>query len=655
MKGKNGRKKTHVTSILSLVILLSFIIPYFYGSTAGATGTTYYVSPTGSDNNQGTLSNPWRTIQKAADTATQGDTLYIRGGTYHEKITLQNLQGTSNAWITFSAYNSETVTIDATGIPGTYDGIFHFQDGCSYIRITGIELKSTANHGIFLQGGEINHIRIDHCTIHDCESSAIYCYSGSQPTKYVRNVEFDYNTIYDVNNGLSYSTSSWSPQEAISFSNVQGFNIHHNTLSTYGKEGIDAKSGSNTGSIHHNTICTSLASPAFQWDYNHIGIYVDGYSRKNYDISIYCNTITGYGGSGIVIGAEHPESGGELEDISIYNNLITLTYLTNHIHFRAIDSCYNCPFKDIAISSNTIYNSGSSNSPIRIFPGAANINNLKITNNIITGTAYTLLTFQELRSTEIQGRLTLANNLYYRFGGTGHTLWKDGPDKTWGTNYIINDPKFINRNTLDLHLQSTSPAINAGSMSTAALTDFEGIARPQGTNADIGAYEYHQSNSDTTPPVLTNVQLSTSAPLDIVDGWENITCSATDDVAIEEVTLIFVNVNYQTTTHTMLHKTGTSLYYYNTTLTLSGNYTYHVSAQDTSNNGASSSPTKLSLPPNWDINNDGKCTILDKVLVSVHYGQSGTPGWIREDANNNGVINMLDLVYESNHYNEHWW
>jgi len=64
---------------------------------------------------------------------------------------------------------------------------------------------------------------------------------------------------------------------------------------------------------------------------------------------------------------------------------------------------------------------------------------------------------------------------------------------------------------------------------------------------------------------------------------------------------------------------------------------------------------KLSLPPNWDINNDGRYNILDKVLISVRYGQTGSPGWIREDINNNGIVNMADLTYDSNHYNECWW
>ena len=42
----------------------------------------YYVSPTCSDSNPGTQASPWGTVQKAANTAVAGDTVWFRGGTY---------------------------------------------------------------------------------------------------------------------------------------------------------------------------------------------------------------------------------------------------------------------------------------------------------------------------------------------------------------------------------------------------------------------------------------------------------------------------------------------------------------------------------------------------------------------------------------------
>jgi len=54
--------------------------------TAALQGTTYYVAPDGDDSNPGTEAEPWQTIQKAADTLLAGDTVYIRAGTYSERV-----------------------------------------------------------------------------------------------------------------------------------------------------------------------------------------------------------------------------------------------------------------------------------------------------------------------------------------------------------------------------------------------------------------------------------------------------------------------------------------------------------------------------------------------------------------------------------------
>ncbi len=466
------------TMVLLVFMLLLAVVP-----TQVSASNDYYVATDGNDSNLGTIDHPFRTIQKGMDTASSGDTVFIRGGTYFEKISLTDKQAT--AWITVTAYRNEHVVVDGSGAVA-YDGIFQFNDGCSYIRVSGLEIRNTGGHGIFLLGGEIDHIRFDNCTIHDCESSGIYCYTGEVP-KYVRNVEFDYNTVYDVNNGLSYGTA-WSPQEAISFSNVQGFAIHHNSLSKYGKEGIDCKSGCKDGSVHHNIIDNSLASPAFQWDYNHIGIYIDGYSRIDDNIALYCNDISGYGGHGICLNAEHPESGGAIQNIYVFNNMVDISQLLGHTSFRALDSLDDCGWANVFILFNTF----RSVNPVRIFPSALNIQNLVIGDNIITSTTSSVLSFQYVESTEIEGRITLTNNLYFRYGGPTHHTWADGADKYWGENYIIADPLLSE----DFHIPINSPAVNNGTEYAPVYSDFDGQSRPIGNGFDIGADEYDPNSTN---------------------------------------------------------------------------------------------------------------------------------------------------------------
>lgn len=70
---------------------------------------TYYVSPQGSDENDGSIEKPLRTIQAAADRMNPGDTCFIREGRYCENVTLTNFIGDKET--AFKAYNGEKVVI----------------------------------------------------------------------------------------------------------------------------------------------------------------------------------------------------------------------------------------------------------------------------------------------------------------------------------------------------------------------------------------------------------------------------------------------------------------------------------------------------------------------------------------------------------------
>ena len=71
----------------------------------------YYVSPSGNDNKAGTLAAPFATITNAYAHAGAGDTIYLRGGTYRQQVTLTGVSGSSNAPITLTAYGQETPII----------------------------------------------------------------------------------------------------------------------------------------------------------------------------------------------------------------------------------------------------------------------------------------------------------------------------------------------------------------------------------------------------------------------------------------------------------------------------------------------------------------------------------------------------------------
>ena len=150
---------------------------------------------------------------------------------------------------------------------------------------------------------------------------------------------------------------------------------------------------------------------------------------------------------------------------------------------------------------------------------------------------------------------------------------------------------------------------------------------------------------DITPPVISDVMLTNSTPLDtdVPFGWENVSCNVTDNVLVNQVKLNVTNPDTTTVEYTMTKVPGTDTYYYNTTFTVAGDYTYYIWAIDTSDNIATSTPETFLLPENWDMNDDRVCTISDLRKVALEFGEEGQPGWIREDYNNDGTCTISDL------------
>lgn len=73
----------------------------------------YFVSPSGDDNAPGTKERPFRTIHKAGNIMSAGDTTYVRKGTYRETVKPKN-RGHKGWPIRFVAYPGEVVTLSGT-------------------------------------------------------------------------------------------------------------------------------------------------------------------------------------------------------------------------------------------------------------------------------------------------------------------------------------------------------------------------------------------------------------------------------------------------------------------------------------------------------------------------------------------------------------
>src|SRR5207302_3201358 len=133
-------------------------------------GSTLYVSPTGNDANAGTQASPWKTIQKAANTLTAGQTAIVQAGTYNERVDVIR-SGSSGSLLTFQAQG--TVVMKGFNISGNYVKVDAFEIANNLG--TGWSDRSGGS-GVYLSGS--NDV-VSNNYIHDSNAAGIYSTSGS--------------------------------------------------------------------------------------------------------------------------------------------------------------------------------------------------------------------------------------------------------------------------------------------------------------------------------------------------------------------------------------------------------------------------------------------------------------------------------------------
>lgn len=52
----------------------------------------------------------------------------------------------------------------------------------------------------------------------------------------------------------------------------------------------------------------------------------------------------------------------------------------------------------------------------------------------------------------------------------------------------------------------------------------------------------------------------------------------------------------------------------------------------------------------WDVNCDNQVNVLDMIIIGQHWGETGTPHWIRADVNRDGAVNVLDMILVGQHW-----
>ena len=502
-----------------LVVVCMFLLVFSSASLAQVkkNSSVIYVSPAGSDKNNGNFNTPFKTIQKAINEASSGEDIEIRKGVYEEAIDI-NKSGHENDYFSISNYNNEKVIID-----GSDREVKHGQSGLinirnkSWVSIKGLELKNFFSKstdvpvGIYVSGYgdnitlENNHIHNIETHFKGCRGNALgIAIYGSNGNKSINNIKIRGNELNNLKTGCSESLSING--------NVNNFLIESNYIHNNNNIGIDiigyegVSPNPNTdragkGIIRSNTIhhISSAYNSAYYEDtygkrvYAAGGIYVDG----GYDVLIEKNRIH-HVDIGIELASEH--RGRNTENVTVRNNVL----YNNNVVGISIGG-YN---KNVGgtvgskIINNTLYRNDTQNTWTGEFQIQHNVKDNIFKNNIMVvndqGIFITHLGEDNINPVEMD------YNLYYQGGyrqGNPIILWngqeynylgyfqrktgnsKNSVYRTYGALFDENDMQF--------ELSNMSYAIDKGlNFSFSGLKDFHDKPRIKGQKIDIGATEF---------------------------------------------------------------------------------------------------------------------------------------------------------------------
>ena len=136
----------------------------------------------------------------------------------------------------------------------------------------------------------------------------------------------------------------------------------------------------------------------------------------------------------------------------------------------------------VADNTNESPDSGALNMGIYVTGSTTETSQLDLANSIISGHQLGLVL-----STGSTG--SLLNNLFSNFGSN----WDGGGVFEPASGNRIGDPRFVDSENGDYHIQRTSDAFDIGT-DLGVATDIEGTLRPRAFGPDAGAYEQHYPN-----------------------------------------------------------------------------------------------------------------------------------------------------------------
>ena len=388
----------------------------------------YYVAPAGSDAADGlTPAGAWKTLQFAADTVVPGDTVHVADGSY-AGFDIRTVASAALPTAFVADGNAVAITSDNGSTP---DGINI--ENAAWITIDGFISSNRTRAGI--RAAVSSHITVRNCTTGANGRWGIF-------TGFVDDMLIEHNETWGsvAEHGIYFSNSGDRPVIRGNHSHDNHANgIHMNGDASMGGDGLISNALVEDNIIHGNGVG---------------------------------------GGSGINMDG--------VVDSVVRNNLLYDNHASG-ISLYQIDGATGSTGN--LVINNTILNAADARWCININSGSAGnrlYNNILYNDHAFRGVI-------TVDASSLAGFVSDYNSLMDRMSADGDSTilaLTDWQSLGYDTHSFTATPAqhFVNPSG-NFHLLPASPAIDAGTATSAPGHDIEGGARPVGAGFDIGAYE----------------------------------------------------------------------------------------------------------------------------------------------------------------------
>ena len=432
-------------------------------------GNIFFVSTSGSDSGSGSFASPWKTIVKAKNSLAAGDIAYVMNGVSQTSLDDYNASlavtssGSAGRPKALVVYPGASVTIGSvTGAefgvrtPSISGGPF------SYWTLAGFTLRGS-NESLDLTW--LSNWRV--------VANDMSCPNGDGPAACFEAAGSTFLRVYG--NAIHDSGK------------VGGSKLYHSLYFTTDSNHVD---------VGWNVIANNHSCRGIQFHSSPNGAN-SGFNQ--YDLSVHDNLVHGQVCDGINFATIDPSKGA----VQAYNNVVYSVGLgpdppDGSSNYACISSpgITNTGSPGTGTAdwfNNTLYDCGPrGTSAAGAFNVASGSPPVRLRNNIV----YAKSGENYLEPAGSASLVSGSNNLWFGAG--------NGPSNLSAN--VNADPKFVSTGS-DFHLQSSSPAIDAG-VNTAISADFDGMPRPQGKAFDLGSFEYPGSAPppSTKPAPPSNVR-----------------------------------------------------------------------------------------------------------------------------------------------------